>query len=397
VKFGLPAFTHRNLGLTLNQPELRGSDAALAAPWALEPGFAEAVPGSLGEFVAIPSRQVERPLLSVPEPGRLGKGEIPLDFGSGIRGDLLGEDLVSHYRASPGAFFLGQSYHPRAVRDYLGASSWLRSQARSSPLEWSEIGWTTPPRLERYQLARDQILLALSESGSYQESLLRLSRDKASREEYQDLFRAGLSAGDLRSHDPWSRGAGIAWDSVRGTVLGMRLFTEEQIGLLCPWNSREALRGSIREWATDGLVQRLPGPGLPMPVWKVTEAAAEDGFAAGLFDWEERKYRARYRGGQELHDLAVGDAILLLAMEVEAAGGRVSELRTELAMMAKRRSGSFADFELTYELAGTRREVAVEVVGLGNNYRTGAKAEKVRRSGFRTYVPGFDGRGVRLV
>lgn len=412
MRFALPDSTVRNVGLVIARPEVVVSSEK---PGGREPEgvwtshqFAVGIPGELGEYAGVRLRAGDpRMAPRLPKELVVPRRDAPIDFrgGDAGRGMLLAQELIHSYRADPVAYFMGLPYRADLVRDYVGAASWMRAQAKAAVgghggdlIEWSDIGWTTAPRLARYQEARGRLEgLIIGERKPASDALVLLREEGFDLPEWENVYRAAVAAGDLPAFDAESRGRMVGWDEVKGALLGMRLFTEEQVGLLVPWTDSRSLRYSLRGWATEGWVEAHRGHGLPMPVWKITEKAVEDGAGHGLMSRLEANRRRSVRTTQELHDLAVGDALILLGLDLATVGGEIEDLRTEISLMSEEKTGSFPDFKLTYRMGDRRRDVSVEVVGLGNNYRTAAKGGVARRSGFKVYSPGFDGYGARFV
>lgn len=223
------------------------------------------------------------------------------------------------------------------------------------------------------------------------------ARDLAFEEaEVEHLFRAGIVAGKFPRWDPEAGNNPVRWEDVRSALLAMRIFTEEQVCLLAPWCGMPTIKASLTDMGRNGMIKLHRQDALRLPVWQVTERGVQDGVIAGVLSEEEAGYRTSIRRGQLLHDLAVGDGLILVGMELAREGAIILDVQTETAMLAKQREGVFPDFAVKAKKGGVEKDIKVEVVGVGANYRAKAKQAKVAAQGFRVFSPGFDGHGVRL-
>jgi hypothetical protein len=319
-------------------------------------------------------------------------------------GTRIADALVSGFDGAPSTYFLGRHYTARNLAAYLGGSSVLRAESfRAKGGEgavWGDLGWTRD---------RNRVLLVLiseirdkirDHSGSFT-AVLRGVKDPQVKMLYEAAFRAGLGGGLLSANDWPSRSAPVEWPVVSSSLLAMRLFTEEQVSYLVPTRNLPAIRASIQAWLRQGYVRKHPGA-FPMDIFRLTPEGAETVVKAGLVSEEEADMRLVIRRSQELHDLAVGDALVLAAMEIEEKGGRVAEVINEMRLIAEGNAAGVAgeaypDFVMKFSLGEVGSTVGVEVVGVGNNYRTTAKRSKVKATGFRLLDPGFNGGGFRYV
>gem|GEM_PF-4524918 len=229
------------------------------------------------------------------------------------------------------------------------------------------------------------------------EAINRVSRCSAfERPELEQVFRAGAAAGIFQTHDVLVKNHPVAWEDVRATLLGMRLFTLEQVGMIAPWASTHTLVRSLERMAVSGFIEPYYAANLSFPIWKVTKRGVRDGMAQGILTEEEARYRTSIRKTQELHDLAVGDALILMSADLAVQGAELLEVQTETALLAQRKTGTFPDVVMIYEKQGIRKELPVEVVGTGDNYRSKAKQAQVAHAGHRMFSTGIDGYGCRM-
>lgn len=376
-------------------------------------GFAVGVPGELGEFAGVPRYGAEDDMdesLEAPEVvqkapkvqrptniDELAKWPLEVRPVGPQMGAIFGARLVHDYQGAPGGFFRGLNYRVGSAARYVGASNWLRAQSRNLDLAWTEWGWADGPRQERFWAGVDAIQRRFQAGDGPQRAVKESARElRFEREEMENILRAGIVAGKFPRWDAELGAEALDWEDVESALLAMRVFTEEQVGLLSPWTGTPALQASLGTFASRGLIKAHNTGELGVPVWRVTDRAVGQGVESGVLSPREAEYRTSIRRGQLLHDLAVGDGILLVGMQLAKEGASVVDLQTETALLAARREGVFPDFVMTATRGGISREIPVEVVGVGANYRAAAKKAKVAAQGFKVFSPGFDGYGVRL-
>lgn len=344
------------------------------------PSFSVGIPGDLGPYVGVPKERfrldAEAPLatrLSRSVNRRAAGGYGSGGLGRPERADVVrvADEVLAHaqaramaFRFNPSAWFRERGFSAESLQGYLSLAHLARVR---NEFEWGPFGWEI----------------------------------------------RGSSAGRERADD-WAKraaGWGVAdtlkieeWDLHRMAILAMRFLTAEQAGLMMPESSMASVNESLRDWVMSGYLEpfsRVP----KQSAYLVTGKAVREAMADGIVEaWEERSRRS-VRRGQELHDLAVNDAILVMALLAEAEGESVTGLLTEAAFFAMGERAPYPDFRLVAsreeeELSGRAVQVAVkhdvEVVGLGANYRRAAKLGRIQQAGFRLFVPGYDGLGVRF-
>lgn len=427
MRFILPGATTRGLtarvavggprvGAAIGKPSRASSMGGTGGVPGL--GFALATPGDLGEYVGWDEgedEEVIHPAMGDEFTGLVGPDGVPLErTGKGAidelakwpletirtgvqRGAMLGARLVHDYQGAPGGFFRGLNYRVAPMARYVGASNWLRAKSPELGLRWTEWGWADSAREERFWRGVEEIQRQTREGRGLQEALSRAGREmRFEREEMEHILRAGIIAGKLPRWDSEVGNERLAWEDFESVFLSMRMFTEEQVGMLSPWTATPTIRDSLETFHAQGLVAPFPNRELAAPVWRVTDRAVKRGLETGILSEAEAGYRTSVRRGQLLHDLAVGDGILLVGMQLASEGVQVVNLETETALLAVQKTGVFPDFVMHGKRAGVEREIPVEVVGVGANYRARAKQSKVASAGFRVFSPGFDGHGVRL-
>lgn len=330
--------------------------------------------------------------------------------------------LLEGFEGSPAAYFLGRPYSSKTLGNYLGASCAIRGEAirpgKGRPT-WGKYGWTRDEN-ELLLILIGELRDMIRDSHGRIDLALEGLEDRNQRRLYEGAYRAGVAAGELgfemgTPDRPYLTRRPILWGDepmadmgwahrygIHSALLAMRIFTAEQVAYLCPRRSLDGVQRSLSSWLDQGLIRRHECE-YPLPVYRLTERGAETVIKDGLVSPEEAEKRLIVRRGQEVHDLAVGDAVIMASMEVQEGGGEILEVVNEMRLIAEGNSAgasgvAYPDFKLAFQVgSGVHRELSFEVMGLGNQYRTTAKLGKVKQNGFQMVNPGFDGRGFRYV
>jgi hypothetical protein len=345
-----------------------------------EPSFLVGAPGDLGPYVRESRERFnleEAPALATRLSRAAGRRAVG-EYGSGglgrpERADVVrvADEVLAHAQAramalrfNPAAWFRERGFTSESLQGYLSLAHLARMRGE---FQWGPFGWEIR-----------------GNEGA------RVGVDEWTR------HAAGRGVDDTLKIE--------RWEDHRMAILAMRFLTPEQAGLMMPDRSLASVEESLRDWEMAGYLE--PFPRIPKQRgFLVTPRAVREAVTEGIIEaWEERSRRS-VRRGQEMHDLAVNDAILMTAMQVASEGEEVSGLLTEAAFFAMGMRAPYPDFRMVAareeeELSGRVSQVAVnhdvEVVGLGANYRRAAKLGRVQKAGFRLFVPGYDGLGVRF-
>lgn len=329
--------------------------------------------------------------------------------------------MIRMAQAQPGAFFLGRDYTLGSLAEYMGAANWCRGQAAAGQMRWAHGGWQSRLGPHEYEdtysrsletlrewkireglRASDLVLARLREMDEWQDR----RRDEEGAQQVDRLwagFMAGLGTGDLEpvtGQDPLQ---GFEWADVAGLALPMRILTAEQIGMALPSATQKTVDAAVASWVRQGyldqnhLAHKETGMSGSLPIFRVTRKAAEEGALVGLLKGDEIESRLAIRRTQEVHDLGVGDTLLLFALHGLVNGQPIKGIVTEAEIKRGQKLGMVPDVRLELPKShglGTRL-LDVEVLGSGGRYRTHAKITGSQRSGMRVMSAGQDGNGVR--
>lgn len=315
--------------------------------------------------------------------------------------------ILRELQASPVGYFSGRDRGLRGVGTYIGISSFLRSEALEGRVKWGRAGWEEPQSGFDVHVAALRRWMEDSNVtfAEFLPTLLRGQEDwlkwpgygyKTSDAEraYQAMGFAGEASHALSGVEDRE----FTWGEVRELALAMRLISVEQVNLMLPSLSLRRVREVVQDWVDKDYLKPQDSLGKTgLALYRLTATAVEEGVHAGIMSAVEAKSRLTIRSTQEAHDLAVGDAIILAAMDVHGRGGQVLDLQTETSFSMAGHPGPWPDFCLAYQIGNRQHESAVEVIGLGGNYRSTAKIASVKAAGFKLFNPGFDGMGARYV
>lgn len=354
--------------------------------------FQIGIPGELGEFVSQRVRPPKQKLPKVYVPAQI---MVPM----GIPGQWDEACRLTHeLQASPVGYFQGRNYTGSNLAGYIGMSNALRAASERGKSHWGAAGWElTESDAPKYadEIHRVEDLLKRAKTVEAGLEVLR-SMEMRERELAWRAVQAAIGKGDL---DLWRQQVApryMDWEGVQAMVLPMRIITEEQVSMVIPWMTLDRVRDNMREWIKDGYLDTFGERG-GLQIYRVTERAVERGLEDGVLDTLEAAGRLIVRRGQELHDLAVGDALILTALQVAEQGGEILEVKTEQALKLAFERGVFPDYEVVLQASasGPIESLAVEVVGLGGTYRGAPKKAAVAGAGIAMLHTGLDGKGVR--
>lgn len=327
--------------------------------------------------------------------------------GHGLGNDANAKLAIRDLEASPMAHFEVQEYHYSNLRTYLGISSFLKAEALRGRAYWGEAGWEDPKHGYRSRLAEFRSWLALREFPlSHTPALLKAVETGEQRwpgwgyrpGDAKLAYRAMGFAGELADPRAALGAEEITWIEVEGLALAMRLMSDEQASLLFPQLSLRHVRENLNRWVDQGFLKRYPALAKTgLELFQVTRQAVEQGIEDGTLTAGEGDSRLMIRSSQEVHDLAVGDAILLASVELLERQGEFLDLETETSFAQRGLRGPWPDFVIRFRVDGQDYHEAVEVVGVGGNYRSKGKLKTVKRGGIQVWNPGFDGKGARYV
>ncbi len=349
-------------------------------------GFSVDAPGSLGPFVGAKGYWEGRPERA---PEHEASPIIYPRHGWGRR--ELAMALVERSLASPGAWFIGRQLNTSMASEYVGVANFLRAQGMEHGIAWGRAGWG---RLEGadYELRLERLRGALRVAGGDVERALREAGDVRVRDVLWGTYRAAWAVGDIHLFDQQLRSKALPWREAQRSLLAMKIFTEEQVGLLAPWKSLNSIRSEMDEWWRGGLIEHHAGAP-DLHIWRVTEKAVEGALKTGIVEPWEASSRLSIRSTQELHDLAVGDTLILAAIQVAKMGGQIEQIRVEPPV--RKKGENYPDLSLDIRLGASSRRVDIEVVGTGGGYQGRGKKAVINKGGYRVVVPGFDGNGIR--
>ncbi len=399
MKFSLPRVTLQKVAPTqtlkqtretpqkasTNSPEVGGG---CTEPAHFEHGFLVGDPGSLGPY----STPFMSNLMKETDKTEDSVTLDPLIYPtSGLGGRDLASILMDRCLASPGAWFIGRQMNTTTASEYVGVANYLRCQGPSIEASWTGVGWGYPKR-DVYEPRLERLNAAIQKAGGDIERALTMADDATVRELLWATYRAAWSKGDIQTFDRQLRERPLGWTEAQETLLAMKMFTEEQVNLLAPWKSLNSIRFEVNDWWRDGLIELHPNT-IGLDIWKVTRKAVERGVEVGLMEDWEGESRLSIRKTQELHDLAVGDTLILAAIQVAQMGGQIEQIQVEPAL--RKKGEHYPDLSLQVRVSGKILTVNFEVVGTGGGYHGLGKRSVMKQAGYRAVVPGFDGLGVR--
>jgi hypothetical protein len=308
----------------------------------------------------------------------------------------MGEDLVRSMNAFPQAFIQFRQADLVTVGTYLSASNYLKGQTLARKTRWTDAGWCGKEE-SQYMVLKDQLKGLLSDHNGSIHGLINEFKTEEEKTLWMAVYRAAVGKGDIIGWQHHLKTIDVPWKDMQSSLVAMRLFSEEQAALLGMTYSLNSVQESLKTWQDQGYIVPYEAA-VPMPLYAVTEKAVCEALSEGLLSEVEAPSRLIIRRGQELHDLAVGDALILLQFDAIRMGAELGDIKTEMGYMKEFQGRkAIPDFKASFTKDGKEYEMEVEVVGHGDNYRGASKKAKIKRAGFKVFNPGFDGHGCRSV
>ncbi len=330
--------------------------------------------------------------------------------GPGTREEGITLAKLSHLQ--PGAFFQSRGFNSKNLATYIGASNALLSMGNDRQAHWAMGGWQLGKKVkgeDAYAEKLNTLRVWLDKERftgpdirkvlQARKNIAEVRGDLGAAQAAQDLWIAAVAAHgvgdlDLGGRDPLTHAP--TWAEFQGLALPMRIFTAEQVGLAFPLHSQRVIDEAVHAWGKQGYL-RVQEEIAGLTIWRVTEKAVRAGVEAGFMAEEEGRGRLIVRRRQEAHDLAVGDALILLAVQAVETGIPILGVETETGIKMTQTSGLLPDFRLRLDMGPARvhQVVDVEVVGRGADYRGTRKLNAVKEAGMKVFSAGLDGCGVR--